>query len=199
MIDLASNEALACAFLDKMVELKIKFWETALTQLGDLIDVISEADDYGTQTSQLISPRMFRKIFKPRLQTLFTRIHQLAPKAKLFFHSDGNIRPILPDLIEIGIDILNPIQTSAGKMSNLPELKKQFGKDLIFCGAIDTHRVLPFGTPEEVRAEVKRIIDVLGEGGGYMLASVHTILEDVPAENVLAMVDAVEEFGWYKR
>ncbi|HNB37189.1 MAG TPA: uroporphyrinogen decarboxylase family protein [Anaerolineales bacterium] len=84
-------------------------------------------------------------------------------------------------------------------MSNLPELKKQFGNNLTFCGAIDTHRVLPFGTPEDVRAEVKRIIEILGEGGGYMLASVHTVLDDVSAENVLAMVDAVEEFGWYKK
>ena len=116
MVDLASNEVLACAILDKMVELKIQFWEMALPQLGDLVDVVSEADDYGTQTSQLISPRMFRRIFKPRLQTLFTRIHQLAPHAKLFFHSDGNIRPILPDLIEIGIDILNPIHITATGM-----------------------------------------------------------------------------------
>ncbi len=133
MIDLASNEALACAFLDKMVELKIKFWETALTQLGDVLDVISEADDYGTQTSQLISPRMFRKIFKPRLQTLFARIHQLAPNAKLFFHSDGNIRPILPDLSEIGIDVLDPIHITATGMEP-SALKRDFGKDVAFWG-----------------------------------------------------------------
>jgi uroporphyrinogen decarboxylase len=82
-------------------------------------------------------------------------------------------------------------------MSNLEELKKQFGKNMIFCGGIDTHRILPFGTPEEVRAEVKRVIEILGQGGGYMLASVHTILPDVPAENVLAMVDAAVEFGGY--
>jgi uroporphyrinogen decarboxylase len=82
-------------------------------------------------------------------------------------------------------------------MSDLEGLKKQFGKNLVFCGAIDTHRVLPFGTPDEVRAEVKRVIDILGREGGYMVASVHTIMSDVPPENVLAMVDAVEEFGWY--
>ena len=82
-------------------------------------------------------------------------------------------------------------------MSNLYELKKQYGKDLIFCGAIDTHRVLPFGSPQEVRTEVKRVIDILGGDGGYILSSVHTILPDVPPENILAMVDAVDEFGWY--
>jgi uroporphyrinogen decarboxylase len=83
-------------------------------------------------------------------------------------------------------------------MSNLEELKKQFGKHLVFCGAIDTHRILPFGTPDEVRAEVKRIIEILGQDGGYMLSSVHTILPDVPPENILAMVDAAMEFGNYR-
>jgi uroporphyrinogen decarboxylase len=191
MIDLASNEALACAFLDKMVELKIKFWETALTQLGDVIDVISEADDYGTQTSQLISPRMFRKIFKPRLQTLFTRIHQLAPDAKLFFHSDGNIRPILPDLIEIGIDILNPIHITATGMEP-SALKRDFGKDVAFWGGgVETQSVLPFGTPLEVKDNVRRNIDALASGGGYVFNTIHNIQADVPPQNIVAMIEAL--------
>ena len=193
MIDLASNEALACAFLDKMVELKIKFWETALTQLGDLIDVISEADDYGTQTSQLISPRMFRKIFKPRLQTLFTRIHQLAPNAKLFFHSDGNIRPILPDLIEIGIDILNPIHITATGMEP-GALKRDFGKDVAFWGGgVETQSVLPFGTPQEVKDNVRRNVDALAPGGGYVFNTIHNIQADVPPENIVAMIEALRD------
>lgn len=193
MIDLASNEALACAFLDKMVELKIKFWETALTQLGDVIDVISEADDYGTQTSQLISPRMFRKIFRPRLQTLFTRIHQLAPNAKLFFHSDGNIRPILPDLIEIGIDILNPIHITATGMEP-SALKRDFGKDVAFWGGgVETQSVLPFGTPQEVRDNVRRNVDALAPGGGYVFNTIHNIQADVPPQNIVAMIDALRE------
>lgn len=193
MIDLASNEALACAFLDKMVELKIKFWETALTQLGDLIDVISEADDYGTQTSQLISPRMFRKIFKPRLQTLFTRIHQLAPKAKLFFHSDGNIRPILPDLIEIGIDVLNPIHITATGMEP-SALKRDFGKDVAFWGGgVETQSVLPFGTPQEVKDNVRRNVDALAPGGGYVFNTIHNIQADVPPQNIVAMIEALRD------
>jgi uroporphyrinogen decarboxylase len=105
--------------------------------------------------------------------------------------------PLIPDFIEMGIDILNPIQTSAGRMADLASLKKEFGKNILFCGGIDTHRVLPAGTQEEVRQEVKRVIELLGEDGGYMVASVHTIMNDVPPENVLAMVDAVEEFGKY--
>lgn len=193
MIDLASNETLACAFLDKMVELKIKFWETALTQLGDVIDVISEADDYGTQTSQLISPRMFRKIFKPRLHTLFTRIHQLVPNAKLFFHSDGNIRPILPDLIEIGIDILNPIHITATGMEP-STLKRDFGKDVAFWGGgVETQSVLPFGTPQEVKDNVRRNIDALAPGGGYVFNTIHNIQPDVPPQNIAAMVEALRE------
>lgn len=169
-----------------------------LDECGDVIDIVKIGDDLGMQSSLMLSPKMYRNYVKP-IHADYISFIKSKTKAKVFFHTDGDVFPLLPDFVEMGIDILNPIQTSAGKMSNLPELKKQFGKDLIFCGAIDTHRVLPFGTPEEVRAEVKRIIDVLGEGGGYMLASVHTILEDVSAENVLAMVDAVEEFGWYNK
>ena len=169
-----------------------------LDECGAVIDIIKIGDDLGMQSSLMLSPKMYRNYVKP-IHADYISFIKSKTKAKVFFHTDGDVFPLLPDFVEMGIDILNPIQTSAGKMSNLPELKKQFGKDLIFCGAIDTHRVLPFGTPEEVRAEVKRIIDILGEGGGYMLASVHTILDDVPAENILAMVDAVEEFGWYTR
>ena len=99
MMDMASNEPLAGALFDRMVELKLKFWEMALPQLGEMIDVVSEADDYGTQVSQLISPRMFRKQIKPRLQALFARIKQLAPHVKLFFHSCGNVRPLIPYFI----------------------------------------------------------------------------------------------------
>jgi len=169
-----------------------------LDECGDVIDIIKIGDDLGMQSSLLLSPKMYREYIKPVHADYISFIKERT-KAKVLFHTDGDVFTLLPDFIEMGIDILNPIQTSAGKMSNLSELKKQYGKDLIFCGAIDTHHVLPFGTPEEVRAEVKRIIDVLGTDGGYMLASVHTILSDVPAENILAMVDAVEEFGWYKK
>jgi uroporphyrinogen decarboxylase len=105
--------------------------------------------------------------------------------------------PLIDDFVEMGVDILNPIQTSAGKMANLAELKFRWGDQLTFCGAIDTHRILPTGTPEEVRDEVRRVIEILGPGGGYMVSSVHTVMDDVPPENILAMVDAVAEFGKY--
>ncbi len=191
LIDMASNEELACGFLDKMLELKIAFWEMALPRLADVVDVVSEADDYGTQASQLISPRMFRKLCKPRLRTLFRRIKELAPRAKLFFHSCGNVRPLLPDFIEIGVDILNPVHIGATGMEPVA-LKRDFGRDLVFWGGgVDTQGVLPTGTPQQVKDDVRRNIDALAPGGGYVFNTVHNIQADVPPENIVAMWEAV--------
>ncbi len=161
-----------------------------LDEAGDNIDIIKIGDDLGTQTSLMISPRMYRRILKP-VHADFIQFIKQRTKAKIFFHTDGDVFDLIPDFIEMGVDILNPIQTSAGKMSDLPELKKRFGDKLTFCGAVDTHRVLPVGTPAEVQAEVRRVSEILGPGGGYMLAPVHTIMTEVPPENILAMVDAV--------
>ena len=167
-----------------------------LRELGDNVDIIKIGDDLGTQDSLLMSPKMYRRFLKPFHEEYIAFI-KARTKAKVFFHTDGDVFPLIDDFIEMGVDILNPIQTSAGKMSDLQGLKKRYGKNITFCGAIDTHRILPKGTPEMVRQEVRRVIGALGCGGGYLLATVHTIMNDVPAENVLAMVDAVEEFGYY--
>jgi len=179
------------------VELKLAFWEMALPPLRDVVDVISEADDYGTQVSQLISPRMFRRLMKPRLAVLFNRIHELAPDAKLFFHSCGNVRPLLPDFIELGVDILNPVHVRATGMDPV-ELKRDFGRDIVFWGGgVDTQDVLPHGTPAQVRDDVRRNIDALAPGGGFVFNTVHNIQADVPAENIVAMVEALHEYGTY--
>jgi uroporphyrinogen decarboxylase len=136
---------------------------------------------------------MFRRVFKPRLQTLFARIHQLAPHAKLFFHSDGNVRPILPDLIEIGIDILNPVHITATGMEP-GALKRDFGRDVCFWGGgVETQNVLPFGTPQEVRDNARRNVDALAPGGGYVFNTIHNIQADVPPENIVAMIDALRD------
>jgi uroporphyrinogen decarboxylase len=136
---------------------------------------------------------MFRNIFKPRLQTLFTRIHQLAPHAKFFFHSDGNIRPILPDLIEIGIDILNPIHITATGMEP-GALKRDFGQDVCFWGGgVETQSVLPFGTPQEVKDNVRRNVEALAPGGGYIFNTIHNIQADVPPQNIAALIEALRE------
>lgn len=182
---------------DKMLELKLNFWEMALPQLGDLVDVISYADDYGTNESQLISPKMFREQIKPRLRILFARLRELAPHVKLFFHSDGNLRPILPDFKELGVDILNPVQFTAKGM-DLNDLKRDFGRDFVFWGGgVNTTGVLPFGAPHEVKDDVRRNIETLAPGGGFVFNTVHNILADVPPENIIAMWEALQEFGVY--
>ena len=196
MLNLGRHPDFARALLWKMAELCKTLMGNFLRECGDRIDMVKIGDDLGMQNSLLMSPKMYREILKPIHADYITFIKSRT-KAKIFFHTDGDVFPLIPDFIEMGVDVLNPIQTSAGKMSNLAELKKQFGKNIVFCGGVDTHRVLPFGTPDEVRAEVKRVIQLLGEGGGYMLASVHTIMSDVPPENILAMVDAAVEFGKY--
>lgn len=165
-----------------------------LDQLGDNVDIIKVGDDLGTQESLLMSPKMYRRILKP-IHADYLAFIRSRTKAKIFFHTDGDVFPLIDDLIEIGVDILNPIQTSAGKMSDIVELKSRWGDQLTFCGGIDTHRILPTGTPQQVRSEVRRVIEILGEGGGYMVSSVHTMMDDVPPENILAMVDAVMEDG----
>ena len=167
-----------------------------LAELGDIVDIIKIGDDLGTQESLMISPKMYRELLKP-IHADFISFIKARTRAKVMFHSDGDVAPLIDDFVEIGVDILNPIQTSAGTMSNLPELKKRHRKNIVFCGGIDSHRILPFGTPAEVREEVQRVIDIMGPGGGYMLGAVHTVMNDVPPENVLAMVDAAKEFGRY--
>ena len=139
-------------------------------------------------------PIVFPQILKP-IHADFIAFIKERTDAKVFFHTDGDVFDLVGDFIEIGVDILNPIQTSAGKMSDLEELKRRYGDEIVFCGGIDTHTILPKGTPEEVAEEVKRVIEILAPGGGYMVSSVHTIMDDVPAENILAMVDAVEKYG----
>ncbi len=167
-----------------------------LDELGDDVDMIKIGDDLGTEQSLLMSPSMYRRILKPIHADYIAFIRQRT-KAKVFFHTDGDVFDLLDDLVEIGVDILNPVQSGSGKLGNLAEVKRRYGTNLAFCGAIDTQHVLPTGTPEEVRAEVRRAIGTLGPGGGYLLAAVHTIMNEVPPENVLAMVDAAVEFGTY--
>lgn len=196
LYNMAAEPEFAKALLEKNLELCKTLMGHFLEALGENVDIIKIGDDLGTQESLMISPRMYRRMLKP-IHAELIRFIKERTKAKVFFHTDGDVFDLIDDFVEIGVDILNPIQTSAGKMSNLEELKSRYGKNLVLCGAIDTQHVLPFGSPEEVRQEVRRVIHTLGAGGGYMVASVHTIMNEVPAENILAMVDAVEEFGYY--
>jgi len=196
LANMVTNPDFARALLEKIALYCKQLMGRFLEELGDNVDIIKIGDDLGTQESLLISPKMYRQMLKP-VHADFISFIKSRTKAKVFFHSDGDVAPLIDDFIEIGVDILNPIQTSAGSMSDLPSLKKRFGNNIVFCGGIDSHRVLPYGSVEDVRQEVRRVMRILGPDGGCMIGAVHTVMNDVPPENVLAMVGAVEEFGHY--
>ncbi|MCP3990052.1 MAG: hypothetical protein GY724_13330 [Actinomycetia bacterium] len=196
LMNMALYEDFAEALLWKIQGVCKQLMGNFLEALGPNVDIIKVGDDLGTQESLLMSPDMYRRVLKP-IHADWIEFIKARTDAKLFFHTDGDVFPLIDDFVEMGIDILNPIQTSAGGMSDLAALRDRYGSKITFCGAIDTQRILPSGTPDQVRAEVRRVIDILGPGGGYLVSSVHTVMNDVSAENILAMVDAVEEHGRY--
>jgi uroporphyrinogen decarboxylase len=197
-VDLASDPASAGYLMDRMVELQSAFWKVALEELSEFDLIVRIGDDLGDQQSLLISPDMYRTLIKPRHRRLIESIRELASqRVFVFFHSDGAVAELIPDLIEIGVDILNPVQYTAAGMETR-SLKKEFGQDLTFWGGgVDTQDILPNGTPERVREEVKRRIEDLAPGGGFVFGAVHNIQYDVPACNILAMWEALHEYGKY--
>jgi uroporphyrinogen decarboxylase len=190
--DLLVNPAMAEAALERIHWVHESVIRRVLDAVGDRIDFIYVAEDLGTQESLLMSPRCFRRFLKPLLERMIRLAHSYGVKA--FHHDDGAIRPVIPDLIEIGIDVLNPIQWRCPGME--PEgLARDFGQHLVFHGGIDNQRTLPFGTPEEVRLEVTRNLRIFRECKGYVVAPCHNIQANTPVENILAMYEAVQEFG----
>jgi uroporphyrinogen decarboxylase len=191
LMDMVSNKDFLHAYLDRLMT-----WvDTAgskLVQLG--VDIIYIGDDFGAQDRMLISPQFFREFFKPRYARLFQKWRAINPRVKTAFHSDGNIRPIIGDLIEIGLDILNPVQP---KSMDPAELKKQFGEHLAFWGTVDIQEVLPFGTVEDVVQEVRRRIRTVGQHGGLLIAPTHNIQSDVPVQNILAFYESAKTQGRY--
>jgi uroporphyrinogen decarboxylase len=195
-VDLALNPDWVVYMLDRLVEFKSAYWERALAEIGDLVDVAVEADDLGGQNAPLMSPRTYRKLIQPCHRRLFSSIKQQAP-VKVFYHTCGAVRKLIPDLIDAGIDILNPIQISSPGMDP-QELKREYGRDLVFWGGgVDTQRVLGVASPEEIRGHVRRNIDALAPGGGFIFAAVHDIQANVPPENIMAMWEAWREYGLY--
>jgi len=195
-MDLAADPSLARALMERVLEVKLAWWATILPELGDAVDVVGEADDLGGQTTPLFAPRTYRELVKPLHAELIAFI-RARTRAKILFHSCGAIRELLPDLVEIGVDILNPVQVSAAGMETAA-LKRDFGHELVFWGGgVDTQGVLGIGTPDDVRADVRRRVADLAPGGGFVFASVHNIQANVPGENAAAMWAAVEECGAY--
>ena len=191
---LAEDPARVHAFLDRLVEIHLANLEKFLAAVGDSIDVIGFGDDLGTQGGPQISPRMYREFFKPRHARMWRRAKELA-NVKVMLHSCGGIRPLLPDLIEAGLDATNPVQISCAGM-DAAGLKRDFGDRLaLWGGGCDTQWVLSHGSAEEVRRHVRQQVAILSPGGGFVFQQVHNILADVPVENVLAMFEAVSEAG----
>ena len=186
------------ALLELILEDKLKYWDAIIdwalrTGNEQKIQVVSECDDLGAQDATILEPELLRAFVITRMKRLFTHIKRRLPHVKIFLHCCGAIRPIIPDLIDAGVDILNPVQFTAKNME-LKGLKKDFGKDITFWGGgVDTQSTLNKGTPQQVTDEVKRIIDLMAPGGGFVFAPVHNIQEDVPPENFWAMWEGLME------
>lgn len=194
--DLATDDGLAEALLDRILDFYLKWTDFILGRIGKDIDIVKIADDLGTQTSLILSPRMYRKLIKPRQAALYKHIKEKCD-CKILLHSCGAIRDIIPDLIEIGVDAINPVQITAKNMDPA-ELKKEFGGKITFWGGgVDTQHTLAFGTPDDVKKQVRKNIDIFKDGGGFVFAQVHNIMPEVPTENIIAMYEAYKEYANY--
>jgi uroporphyrinogen decarboxylase len=196
-MDLVADTEFAEALMDRYLGIRLAMAERALQEVGDSVDiVVVTSDDLGMTEGTLISPALYRALIKPRQKRTFD-FFKARTGAKRYYHTDGAIYPLISDLVEIGVEVLNPVEVRAAGMEDTEKLKREFGDRLTFWGAIDTHHVLPQGTPEEVREEVRRRIRDLGPGGGYVVSPVHNIQPDVPPENVVAMYEAAQDLGRY--
>jgi len=193
--DLKVRKTLAEVILEKRVEIVKYNVEKYVSALKDFIQVIGFGDDFGTQDTQQISIEIFREFYKHRYEELFNIVKKRS-RVFILFHSCGSIYPFIRDLIDIGVDILNPIQVSARGMD--PErLKREFGEQLTFWGGVDTQHLLYFAKPSEIYEYVEKLIEIMAPGGGFILAPVHNIQPGVPPENIIAMLKAALDFGKY--
>jgi uroporphyrinogen decarboxylase len=194
-IDLAIQPELMGAIFDAITESIVGAAEDIVGAVGDIVDVVRVGDDIGHQDRLCVRPQMYRELIKPRHAKMMDAIKSRT-NAPVVWHTCGSSYDVLEDLFEMGVNAINPVQTSAAKME--PErLKADFGDKLTFWGGIDTFRVLPSGTPEEVAEEVRQKIKVLAPGGGFILNSVHNIQSDVPPENIVVMFEAAQKYGKY--
>ena len=191
LVDFMINPDIANAMLDAVTS---RMSVLAERLAAASVDILRLADDLGTQLAPIISLDTFRKFIKPRLAKIIQSAKRVKPDILVFFHSDGHIQEFIPDLIEIGVDVLNPVQPEC---MDPVEIKKKYGNHLAFWGTIGTQTTLPFGTKEEVRQTVKERIETVGKGGGLLIAPTHLVEPEVPWENIMAMVEAVEDFGYY--
>lgn len=184
------------ALLKKLHQIQIAHFGEVLERIGDYVQIAEIMSDYGMQDRMIFSPKFYRRFFKPFDEKLIEFIKKKAD-VKVLYHTCGSIYPIIPDYIENGVDILNPIQPQAKDMES-SKLKKEFGDKLCFHGGFDIQRILPYGSKEEVEEEAKRAIRELAIGGGYIFAPAHCIQPDVPPENIVTMYDAAFKYGKYQ-
>jgi len=188
MFRLVKDVPFMTRLFERLTEQTVRNVELYMKAVGEYIQVIGFYDDFGIQTGPMISPLQFRQLIKPHLKEIYDRVHALSD-ARVFLHTCGSVYEFMEDLIEIGVDILNPVQTSAFHME-ADILKEEFGDRIVFWGGgCDVQRVLPLGSPDDVRRDVRRRIEILGEDGGFVFAPIHNIVAGVPPENIAAMYE----------
>ncbi len=192
-MDLMSDKDFSRYMLEKRLDVVLKRWEMMLGIIKSKPQVVCIGDDLGIQSGLQLPPDVYREMIKP-VHKKFIDFIKARTDAKIFLHSCGSVYEVIPDLIEIGLDILNPVQVFAADMDS-KRLKKEFGKDLVFWGGIDTQRVLPFGSEEDVKDEVKRRIEDFAPGGGFVFNPSHNIQLDVPIKNLFAMFEAFKTYA----
>lgn len=198
LMALIAEPKFANRLMEQITDIYIASCNNYLDQIGQYIQVFIYYDDVNTQTGWMIAPDLYRKMVKPKQRRLVEAIKKKTP-AKLFFHGCGATYDLIPDLIDLGFDILNPVQVSARGMDT-KKLKQEFGRDIVFWGGgVDTQRVLPFGTPQQVAEEVKQRLDDLAPGGGFVFAAVHNIQAFVPPQNIVTAFDTALQYGQYKK
>lgn len=196
LMALVTDASFADQLMEKITEIYIEACIRYLDQVGEFLQVFTYWDDVNSQNGWIISPDIYRQRIKPRQKRLVEAIKQKTD-AKIYYHGCGAVFDLIPDLIEIGFDIINPVQVSAKGMDTR-RLKKTYGQDIVFWGGgVDTQKILPFGTPEEVAEEVKRRIDDLAAEGGFVFAAVHNIQAYVPPANIVAMFETALDYGRY--
>jgi len=196
MMDLAADPKFAGALLDRLVDTNIQRLEQILPAVEGYVQVIQVGDDLGLQDGPQLSPELYRRVVKSRHKRLYRYIKDHT-NAYLFLHTCGSVYQFIPDFIEMGVDILNPVQVSARNMES-DRLKREFGNDIVFWGGgCDTQHVLPFGTPQQIKEEVKRRLGDFAPGGGFVFNQVHNIQAEIPPQNIEAMFEAAQEFGKY--
>ncbi|MFH0963784.1 MAG: uroporphyrinogen decarboxylase family protein [Planctomycetota bacterium] len=191
LLDLVLRPDLAVILLDRVTDAMIAL---AKNMAVTGVDALLLADDFGTQQSLLVSRDLFRKWYKPRLRKVVDAARSVNQDIVVMFHSDGAIEPLIRDLIDVGIDVLNPVQPECMEPG---DIKRRFGHELCFYGTVGTQTTMPFGTPEEVKRVVTERIRTVGRGGGLIVAPTHVVEPEVPWENLLAFVEAVNETGSY--